>query len=132
MLSNDWRVFDVGGSRRLRAAWVPFFDDMNAIIFLAPLSCFDQSLAEDNTVNRLEDSILLWRHIVQHKLLAKTELILFLNKCDILKAKLESGTQFSKWVISYGDRPNTFESTSNCECSWTEAFKATGLIDFTT
>uniref|UniRef100_A0A0W0FWU8 Guanine nucleotide-binding protein alpha-4 subunit n=1 Tax=Moniliophthora roreri TaxID=221103 RepID=A0A0W0FWU8_MONRR len=129
MLSRDWRVFDVGGARSLRgehgltvtdafhtdlilngsAAWVPFFDDMNAIIFLAPLSCFDQSLAEDNT----EDSILLWRHIVQHKLLTKTELILFLNKCDILKAKLESGIQFSKWVISYGDRPNTFESTSN-------------------
>ena len=35
------------------AAWVPFFDDMDAIIFLAPISCFDQVLAEDNTVNRL-------------------------------------------------------------------------------
>jgi G-protein alpha subunit len=35
------------------AAWVPFFDDMNAIIFLAPISCFDQALAEDPSVNRL-------------------------------------------------------------------------------
>jgi len=35
------------------AAWVPFFDDMNAIIFLAPISCFDQALAEDASVNRL-------------------------------------------------------------------------------
>jgi len=35
------------------AAWVPFFDDMNAIIFLAPISCFDQTLAEDDSVNRL-------------------------------------------------------------------------------
>jgi hypothetical protein len=32
---------------------VPFFDDMDAIIFLAPISCFDQVLAEDDTVNRL-------------------------------------------------------------------------------
>jgi hypothetical protein len=26
---------------------------MNAIIFLAPISCFDQALAEDSAVNRL-------------------------------------------------------------------------------
>jgi guanine nucleotide-binding protein subunit alpha len=26
---------------------------MNAIIFLAPISCFDQALAEDPSVNRL-------------------------------------------------------------------------------
>ncbi|KAJ3850279.1 guanine nucleotide binding protein, alpha subunit [Lentinula lateritia] len=102
MVSRDWRVFDVGGAR----------NSVDAIIFLAPLSCFDQSLVEDPAVNRLEDSILLWRSIVSNQLLQKTELILFLNKCDILEAKLESGIQFSKWVISYGDRPNTFEGTS--------------------
>ncbi|KAJ4000650.1 guanine nucleotide binding protein, alpha subunit [Lentinula boryana] len=112
LVSRDWRVFDVGGARSLRAAWAPFFEFINAIIFLAPLSCFDQSLIEDPSVNRLEDSILLWRSIVSNQLLQKTELILFLNKCDILKAKLESGIQFSKWVISYSDRPNTFEGTS--------------------
>ncbi|KAJ3988831.1 guanine nucleotide binding protein, alpha subunit [Lentinula detonsa] len=112
LVSRDWRVFDVGGARSLLAAWAPFFEFINAIIFLAPLSCFDQSLIEDPSVNRLEDSILLWRSIVSNQLLQKTELILFLNKCDILKAKLESGIQFSKWVISYSDRPNTFEGTS--------------------
>ncbi|KAJ4500311.1 guanine nucleotide binding protein, alpha subunit [Lentinula lateritia] len=112
MVSRDWRVFDVGGARSLLAAWAPFFEFIDAIIFLAPLSCFDQSLVEDPSVNRLEDSILLWRSIVSNQLLQKTELILFLNKCDILEAKLESGIPFSKWVISYGDRPNTFEGTS--------------------
>lgn len=35
------------------AAWAPYFDDMNAIIFLAPISCFDQVLQEDPSVNRL-------------------------------------------------------------------------------
>ncbi|KAF9268760.1 P-loop containing nucleoside triphosphate hydrolase protein [Marasmius fiardii PR-910] len=113
MLSRDWKVFDVGGARNLVSAWAPYFDDMDAIIFLAPLSCFDQSLAEDFSVNRLEDSILLWRSIVKHPLLQKTELILFLNKCDLLRAKLDSGTQFSQWVVSYGDRPNTFESVAS-------------------
>jgi hypothetical protein len=53
---------------------------MNAIIFLAPISCFDEKLAEDRRVNRLEDSFLLWKAVCGNKLLAKTQLILFLNK----------------------------------------------------
>ncbi|TFK74549.1 G-alpha-domain-containing protein [Pluteus cervinus] len=113
MLSHDWRIFDVGGARSLRAAWIPFFDDMDAIIFLAPISCFDQVLAEDSSVNRLEDSILLWRSVVSNPLLKKTNIVLFLNKIDILKAKLASGVQFGHYVVSYGERPNDFESTAS-------------------
>lgn len=111
-MSHDWRVFDVGGQRSLRAAWVPYFDDVNAIIFLAPISCFDQVLHEDPSVNRLADSFLLWKTIVSHPLLKKAYLILFLNKCDILRAKLESGIRLGNYITSYGNRPNDFESAS--------------------
>ncbi|KAK2467858.1 hypothetical protein APHAL10511_000153 [Amanita phalloides] len=109
MVSHDWRIFDVGGARTLRAAWAPYFDDIDAIIFLAPISCFDQVLIEDPAVNRLEDSILLWKSIVSNPLLKRTQVILFLNKVDILKAKLKAGVRFGDFVISYGDRPNEFE-----------------------
>ncbi|KAF8136929.1 guanine nucleotide binding protein, alpha subunit [Boletus edulis] len=111
-MSSDWRVFDVGGQRSLRAAWVPYFDDMNAILFLAPISCFDQVLQEDPNVNRLADSFLLWKSIVSNPLLKKTDLVLFLNKCDILRTKLESGIRLGDYITSYGDRPNDFESAS--------------------
>jgi hypothetical protein len=40
-----------------RAAWVPFFDNMDSIIFLAPISGFDETLAEDPNVNRLVRSL---------------------------------------------------------------------------
>jgi guanine nucleotide-binding protein subunit alpha len=106
----EWRIFDVGGCRTSRAAWVSFFDDANAIIFLAPLSAFNQRLEEDPTVNRLEDSIILWKSICSAKLLAKSQLILFLNKCDILRCKLDRGIQVCKYIPSYGNRPN--EKTS--------------------
>jgi len=112
-LSAGWYIYDVGGHRSMRAAWIPFFDDMNAIIFLAPISCFDQVLAEDPNVNRLADSVQLWTSIVSNKLLADTPLVLFLNKCDLLKAKIEAGSHFAKHIISYGERPNTFEGCSN-------------------
>ncbi|KAF8070369.1 G-protein alpha subunit-domain-containing protein [Lyophyllum atratum] len=87
MMSHDWRVFDVGGARSL-------------------------VLAEDPGVNRLEDSILLWKSVVSNPLLKRTEIVLFLNKIDIFKAKLAAGVLFGHYVVSYGDRPNDFESTS--------------------
>ncbi|KAG2127896.1 G-alpha-domain-containing protein [Suillus bovinus] len=116
---TEWRIVDVGGSRsqvhaesHLLATWVPFFDDVDAIIFLAPISSFDQVLAEDRSVNRLEDSVLLWKAVCSNRLLANVDLVLFLNKCDILDAKLTSGIRLSKYVRSYGDRPNDMETAS--------------------
>ena len=51
---------------------------------LITVSCFDEKLAEDRRVNRLEDSYLLWRSVVSCKLLARTQIILFLNKCTFI------------------------------------------------
>ncbi|KAI0310022.1 guanine nucleotide binding protein, alpha subunit [Amylostereum chailletii] len=113
VLERQWLVYDVGGHRSLVPKWAPYFDDLNAIIFLAPISCFDQVLEEDERVNRLEDSVNLWKSIVSNRLLAKTNMILFLNKCDILRQKLASGVVFGKYITSYGTkRPNDFESTA--------------------
>lgn len=38
----SWHLFDVGGARGQRHSWVPYFDDANAIIFVSPISAFDQ------------------------------------------------------------------------------------------
>ncbi|TDL18823.1 G-alpha-domain-containing protein [Rickenella mellea] len=99
-------VYDVGGARSCRAVWPAYFDDVNAIIFLAPVNCFDERLAEDRRVNRLEDSFNLWQTVCKNKLLAKTMLILFLNKCDLLDKKLKSGVKIKDSMPSYGGRPN--------------------------
>ncbi|KAF9003423.1 guanine nucleotide binding protein, alpha subunit [Cyathus striatus] len=101
-----WTIYDVGGSRSQRAAWAQFFDDVNTIIFLAPMSAFNQNLAEDKYTNRLVDSLRLWEIICSNKILANVEFILFLNKLDILEAKLKSGVRFSKYVTSYTNQPN--------------------------
>lgn len=37
-----WHLYDVGGARGQRNAWIPYFDSANATIFLAPISAFDQ------------------------------------------------------------------------------------------
>lgn len=98
-----------------RHAWLPFFDNVNAVIFLAPVSCFDERLDEDHKVNRLEDSFILWKAVVSTKLLQKTTMIVFLNKCDLLKKKLKSGVYVKKHLPSYGERPNDAASVVKCE-----------------
>ena len=97
-----------------RPAWHPFFDDCDAIIFLAPINCFDQKLAEDGKTNRLEDSFQLWKMICSSKLLARTQIILFLNKCDLLEKKLASGVKVSRYVPSFGDRRNDAATVTHC------------------
>ncbi|KAI0058615.1 P-loop containing nucleoside triphosphate hydrolase protein [Artomyces pyxidatus] len=109
-LGQQWAIIDVGGSRGMRAAWVPYFDDVNVLVFLAPVSAFNQTLAEDRTVNRLWDSFLLWKSVCSNKLLKDVSFILLLNKYDILDAKLKSGIQFRHFVTSYRDRKNDTES----------------------
>lgn len=63
-----------------------------------------------------EDSVLLWKMICSNKMLANVELVLFLNKCDILDRKLKSGIRLAKYVRSFQDRPNDSETVQKCTC----------------
>ncbi|KAI0768152.1 G-protein alpha subunit [Trametes elegans] len=105
-----WHLFDVGGARGQRHSWIPYFDDANAIIFLAPVSAFDQYLDEDPRTNRIDDSLQLFKQICSNGLLKRAHLVLFLNKTDVLKAKLASGTKVNKYITSYGDRANEYDA----------------------
>ncbi len=63
------------------------------------------------------DSMKLWRMICSNKLLASVDLILLLNKIDILDAQLKAGVQFNKYVTSYKDKPNETGEVSKCMSS---------------
>jgi hypothetical protein len=45
--------------------------DVKAIIFLAPISVFDERIEGEGGINRLEDSIKFWTTICRSKLLTK-------------------------------------------------------------
>ncbi|KAJ7605385.1 G-alpha-domain-containing protein [Mycena polygramma] len=108
---TEFYITDVCGSSSQRSTWVPYFDDVQAILFLAPLA-FWQSLDEDSKVNRVQDSLEIWREIVGNPLLAKTAFILLFNKKDILQAHIAAGVQVKKFVPSFGDRPNDVQSVT--------------------
>ncbi|EDQ98792.1 Galpha13 [Laccaria bicolor S238N-H82] len=102
--SVTWHLFDVGGARGQRHSWVPYFDDANTIIFVAPVSAFDQYLEEDPRTNKIDDSLQLFTQICSNALLKNVHLVLFLNKTDLLKAKLDTGLKVRKYITSFGDR----------------------------
>jgi GTPase SAR1 family protein len=105
-----WSIIDVGGSRGSRAAWVPYFEDVNVLLFIAPVSAFNQTLTEEPSVNRLWDTFLLWKGVCKHHLLRKATFVVLLNKSDLLDAKIRSGVLFRQFVTSYKDRPNRTEN----------------------
>ncbi|KAH9017575.1 guanine nucleotide binding protein, alpha subunit [Lactarius hengduanensis] len=107
---HEWLMYDVGGTRSSRAHWYPYFDDMEAIIFLAPISSFDERLREDRRVNRLEDTYMLWQTLCSLQMLSKTQIILFLNKCDLLEQKLRAGVRVRTHVPSFGNRSNDVDT----------------------
>jgi hypothetical protein len=52
---------------------------------LHPLMRRTLTSSQDPQVNRLEDSLMLWKSLVANKLLAEVGIVFFLNKCDLLQ-----------------------------------------------
>ncbi|CAE6480365.1 unnamed protein product [Rhizoctonia solani] len=120
----NWRLFDVGGARSQRAHWAPYFEDATAIVFLAPISAYDQYLEEDPRTNRIDDSLQLWTQITSSPILKEVHLVLFLNKCDVLRGKLDAGVKVKKYITSFGDRPNEYGPVSHYfRAHFTQVFK---------
>ncbi|EFC37220.1 predicted protein [Naegleria gruberi] len=100
-------LIDVGGQRNERKKWIHCFDDVTAIIFVASLSEFDQKCYEDDSTNRLDESILLFDEIVNSHFFEKTPVILFLNKSDLFSKKLNERGVFKRVFPEFeGDDTN--------------------------
>ncbi|XP_057291250.1 G protein alpha o subunit-like isoform X2 [Hydractinia symbiolongicarpus] len=84
----NFRLLDVGGQRTERRKWIHCFQEVTAIIFCAALSCYDLRLAEDDTTNRMVESLKLFDSIVNNEWFLATSVILFLNKKDLFEEKI--------------------------------------------
>jgi len=81
-------MVDVGGQRSERRKWLHCFTDVNAILFVASLSCYDQFLREDVTQNSMVETLLLWQEVNNSEHFQSNEVILFLNKIDLFEQKI--------------------------------------------
>eukprot|EP01103_Thecamoeba_quadrilineata_P008669 TRINITY_DN183_c1_g1_i1.p1 TRINITY_DN183_c1_g1~~TRINITY_DN183_c1_g1_i1.p1 ORF type:complete len:358 (-),score=74.80 TRINITY_DN183_c1_g1_i1:188-1240(-) len=87
---NDthFRLVDVGGQRSERKKWMHCFQDVSAVVFCVAMSEYDLKLYEDDSTNRMQESLKLFKEICNNKWFAETSMILFLNKRDLFAKKI--------------------------------------------
>jgi GTPase SAR1 family protein len=86
---TKFRMVDVGGQRSERKKWMHCFQDVTAVIFCVALSEYDLKLYEDDSTNRMHESLKLFREICNSKWFTDTAMILFLNKRDLFADKIK-------------------------------------------
>eukprot|EP00529_Nitzschia_sp_RCC80_P019344 CAMPEP_0113499834 /NCGR_PEP_ID=MMETSP0014_2-20120614/31971_1 /TAXON_ID=2857 /ORGANISM="Nitzschia sp." /LENGTH=423 /DNA_ID=CAMNT_0000394059 /DNA_START=296 /DNA_END=1567 /DNA_ORIENTATION=+ /assembly_acc=CAM_ASM_000159 len=107
----DFEMYDVGGQRSERRKWIDCFDNVDAVIFVAALSEYDQTLAEAKRTNRMVEALELFRSVCNNRAFANTSIMLFLNKKDIFAEKIQySDIQAQKPFQDYAGPPREFNS----------------------
>jgi len=96
-----FKMIDVGGQRSERRKWMHVFDDVTAIIFITSLSEYNQVLLEDETVNRMHESLELFEEICQCSYFTDTPLVIFFNKEDLFRSKLEEKIDLKQCFPEY-------------------------------
>jgi len=97
---RPFQIFDVGGQRSERRKWLPLFDHVSMVIFVAAISEYDQVLAEDRSKNRMQEALDLFQQIVTSKHFHKAHFVLFLNKKDLFAEKIKT-IDPKKWFPDY-------------------------------
>lgn len=87
---TQFEMYDVGGQRNERKKWIHCFEGVTAVIFVAAISEFDQTLFEDASTNRMVEALDLFDDICNNTFFLKSSMILFLNKRDLFEIKIKT------------------------------------------
>ena len=95
---------------RHRDQWPELLEKKKYILFFASLAEYNEKLEEDQTINRLQESIDLFRSIVEHMQAKKFEeksFMLMLNKEDLFKTKfIDEKISLSEYFPDYNGPDN--------------------------
>ena len=106
----SFRLVDAGGQRTERKKWIHCFEDVSSLIFIASLAEYHQTLVEDHTANRLQESIALFKTIFNIPWINQSSIILFFNKKDIFKEKIKYFKLKNTFQDFVGDDTDLFET----------------------
>ncbi|KAF5322849.1 hypothetical protein D9619_002297 [Psilocybe cf. subviscida] len=81
-------ILEVNGVRGERKKWMHYFESVSTLLFVTTLSDYDQMLLEDKTQNHVDLSLLLFESVINNRWFSQTTIILFMNKIDVFKLKL--------------------------------------------
>lgn len=106
---------------------------MTAVIYLAALDEFDRVLEEDAKTNRLSESLQLFGDVTGSQWFGHTPFILFLNKSDLFRAKIQK-KNFHSYFPEVPEKDGTKfdECCSFIQDKYEEAFRGTRLYPYAT
>jgi len=88
-----FHIIDVGGQRSERRKWMSCFNEVTGLIFVVSLIAYNQVLYEDETTNRMKESLGLFRQTLSGKAgrnFKDSCVVLFFNKNDLYKEMIKT------------------------------------------
>lgn len=126
----NFRMMDVGGQRSERKKWIHCFEGVQCLLFMVALSGYDQCLVEDQnavsririsaseeasyltqTQNQMHEAMMLFESLVNGEWFKRKPIILFLNKIDLFRGKLEF-SPVSKHFPDYNGSNSDFDAAA--------------------
>lgn len=98
------------------------FEGITAVLFLVAASDFDQTLREDISKNRLEEAFEVFENVYKSRFIRDAGLIVFLNKQDLLKKKIDQGKRIGKYFPDYIEYQMLEKVDANDEYTRTKLF----------
>ncbi|KAK4642611.1 hypothetical protein QC761_511490 [Podospora bellae-mahoneyi] len=86
-----YSVYDVGGSRSERRKWIHEFEDVDIVLFQAPVGAYDERLREDKYSFNMEESLNLFESLVNSRWFSNTTFFVNFTKRDLFEQKVNSG-----------------------------------------
>jgi G-protein alpha subunit len=87
--SVSFMIVDTGGENNERKKWVQCFEGVDAVFFFVALSDYNMKLIEDNSTNRMHESLALFDEVCNSVFFMKSNMIVFFNKNDIFREKIK-------------------------------------------
>lgn len=108
--NTPFEMYDVGGQRNERKKWIHCFEGVDAVIFVAAISEYDQKLFEDSTKNRMVEALDLFEEICNNIFFSESSIMIYLNKRDLFEAKIKVKNIRDIDVFSdYSGRDNNYD-----------------------
>ena len=93
-----------------RKKWIHCFESVTCLLFVVSLSEYDQTCYEDEKTSRMEESLNIFAEIANNQYFSHTSILLFLNKSDLFREKLEK-KPISVYFKDYTGEPHNFEQS---------------------
>jgi len=101
---------DVGGQMTERKKWIHCFHEVDVVLFVASLADYTATMIEDESKNRMRDSLELFEQILKVQFFEHSTFVLVLNKGDIFK-NVVAHTPISTLFPDYTGAPHDAEQS---------------------